>query len=102
MGRELDIRTEPGGERLYVEGLPLHAGDGVEILDREAAHPEWWPGRYEYQIRDGRLTALYVYLDERCVILLPDSTRYLLRLPRQRDTAPGVEAARRAGEVERG
>lgn len=55
----LDVRMEPGGERLYVEGEPIHAGDALELRCPDGA---WVRGRYEYQIDGRELRALWLYV----------------------------------------
>ena len=65
------LTVDAGGERWLLDGLPLHAGDGVEVLavaerapcpacdcehgcpvcggSGELLRPTWWPARWEYR-----------------------------------------------------
>ena len=44
IGRTLTLVTEPGGLRHYLDGEPVHAADGLQLL---MADGTWLSGRYE-------------------------------------------------------
>lgn len=53
----LELREEAGGERHYVDGVAIHAGDPIRVL----VGGEWVDGRYEANWRHRRLTSAWFY-----------------------------------------
>lgn len=45
MSGRLELPTESSGLRYYLQGRPVHAGQGLELL---TAPGTWAPGRYEW------------------------------------------------------
>ena len=62
----LYLQTDPGGERHYIAGVPIHAGDPIRVLH----DGKWQPARYEASWQGGRIMDAWAYLSETVAIPL--------------------------------
>ena len=78
MATWMELNEEEGGPRYYVNGVPMHAGDGLEVK----IGGKWIAGHYEYSWpgRGYPLKPLFYYGDAEAVHLL-DPIRDRVRLP---------------------
>jgi hypothetical protein len=58
-GSRLELVRESSGLRHFLAGMPVHAGDWLEL---QFAGGVWIPGRYEWSFREGRRPLLYLSL----------------------------------------
>jgi len=56
-GELLELRTEAGGLRYYLQGNPIHAGELLELLLDDGS---WALGRYEWNYRKEEWPWFYV------------------------------------------
>ena len=61
-GKNWELRQEPSGPRMYLDGRGLHAGEIIQLYigDDNGNTPELWIcARYEYCVNAGRLRPLF-------------------------------------------
>ena len=63
-------QMDPGGERHYIAGVAIHAGDGIRVF----YDGEWKPARYEANWQGGHITGAWAYLSESLAIPLDSDT----------------------------
>jgi len=63
-------QMDPGGERHYIAGVAIHAGDGIRIFH----DGRWQEARYEANWQRGRITGAWAYLSESLAIVLTPDT----------------------------
>ena len=60
----------PGGERHYIAGVAIHAGDGIRIFH----DGRWQEARYEASWQHQRIVSAWAYLSESVAIPLTSDT----------------------------
>lgn len=58
-GRQLRLGQDDGGRRYFLDGRPIHAGSGLELL---LPSGQWVAGRFEWSYREGKRPVLCLYL----------------------------------------
>jgi hypothetical protein len=71
----LVTQLEPGGERHYIDGVAIHAGDPIRVFHAG----EWKDARYEANWVRGHITAAWAYLTHDDAFRLSPET--LVELP---------------------
>ncbi len=82
---KLELREEPGGLRHYLDSLPVHAGDMLEI---QMPDGPWETTRYEYAGTPAARAALYVRMGAGQGLWMDVLPTHELRWPQLASTAP--------------
>lgn len=63
-------QVDPGGERHYIAGVAIHAGDDIRVFH----DGQWKPARYEANWQGSSITGAWAYFSESDAIpLTPDT-----------------------------
>jgi len=66
---------DPGGERDYIDGIAIHAGDYIRVFH----DGRWQDARYEANWHRGRIEWAWAYLSES--VAVPITAETLVELP---------------------